>query len=148
MARIRVLNPEFWLDEEIATVSPHARLLYMGLWGICDDNYATFPNKPKWLKIQVFPFEEVDIPRLLDELSSIGKIVSFKSKGEDFWWIKNFLKHQRIDRPSKPKYPRYSKTLDEYSTTTRSEDKIREEELREDKPSLKDYKPDFLKRKI
>lgn len=59
MARNRMLNPEFWLDEEIAKLSPHARLLYMGLWGICDDNYATFPNRVEWIKAQIFPYEIV-----------------------------------------------------------------------------------------
>ena len=60
MARNRMLNPEFWLDEELAKLSPYARLLYMGLWGICDDNYATFPNRPEWVKAQIFPYEKTD----------------------------------------------------------------------------------------
>lgn len=50
MARNRMLNPDFWLDEEIGSLTPFARLLYMGLWGICDDNYATLPDRPEWIK--------------------------------------------------------------------------------------------------
>ena len=130
MARNRMLNPDFWLDEEVSKVSPYARLLYMGLWGICDDNYATFPDRPEWLKLQILPYDSVNTRELLDELSKIGKIVKFSHDGKDYWYLKNFLKHQRIDRPSSPKYPKYRPSLAEYSTSPRPEVKkeIRKEE--------------------
>lgn len=139
MARNRMLNPDFWLDEEVSSVSAHARLLYMGVWGICDDNFATFPDRPEWIKIQVFPYDSVNTRELLDELSSIGKIVKFEHEGKGYWYIKNFFKHQRIDRPSNPKYPKYRGTLADDSTSTRlkgrKEDKISKEGIssKEDK---------------
>ena len=127
-----MLNPEFWLDEEVSTLSPHARLLYMGLWGICDDNHATFPNRPSWIKIQIFPYESVSIPLLLTELEEIGKIFKFTAEDSEWYWIKNFLKHQRVERPSRPKYPKYIKPplpLTESSPTTRSEVKRSKEKI-------------------
>jgi len=120
-----MLNPEFWLDEEIAKLSPHARLLYMGLWGICDDNYATFPNRPEWVRAQVFPYEpEVDINSLLLELETLKKIVKFVNDGKEFWYIKNFLIYQKIDHPSLPKFPPhpdFSRGLTEGSPRARSQ---------------------------
>src|SRR4051812_6770919 len=108
MARKRVIDPSFWIDEEIGKLSAEARLLYIGLWGICDDNYATFPNKLGELKIQIFPYDNVKIDKLLKELADIGKIIPFKDKdGQDYWYLKNLLKWQKIDRPSRAKYPRY-----------------------------------------
>lgn len=121
MARNRMLNPEFWLDEELATLSPTARLLYMGLWGICDDNYATFPDRPSWIRIQVFPYESVSIPPLLVELEGIGKIIKFRANDSDWWFLKNFHKHQRVEKPSKPKYPAFPSKLPDYSPTTPAE---------------------------
>ena len=94
----------------------------MGLWGICDDNYATLPDRPEWIKLQILPYDSVNARDLLDELEKIGKIIKFQADGKPHWFIKNFFKHQRIDRPSKPKYPKYSPSrviLDEPSTTTR-----------------------------
>ena len=44
--RNRMLNSEFWLDEQLAMLPFEARLLYQGLWGLCDDHHATFPNRP------------------------------------------------------------------------------------------------------
>lgn len=131
MARNRMLNPDFWFDEEVASVSFEARLLYMGLWGICDDNYATFPNKPLWIKAQIFPYDKIDTQPLLRELSNIKKIIPFKENGEEYFWIKNFFKHQYINRPSKPKYPEYTKILSEYSVSTPTERKGKEKKRKE-----------------
>lgn len=120
MARNRMLNPDFWIDEEISKLSPHARLLYMGLWGICDDNYATLPNRPDWIKVQIFPYENLDIKNLLKELQEIGKIIIFTFENKEYWWIKNFFKHQRVEKPSRAKYPNYTPTprlLPDYSAT-------------------------------
>lgn len=143
-----MLNPDFWLDEELASLSAYARLLYQGLWGICDDNYATLPNKPGWIKAQVFPYEDVDVKKLLVELSKSGRIILFQHENNEFWYIKNFFKHQRVDRPSKAKYPKYtgkSLTLDEHSTSTRPEDKISKDKIREDKLISGDKPPEVKK---
>lgn len=140
MARKRMIDPEYWLDEELATVSPHARLLYIGLWSICDDNYATLPNRPDWIKVQVFPYESVSTPLLLGELSGIGKILLFEVDGKEYWYIKNFFKFQRVEKPSKPKYPEFSEAksvtsrggVGEESGRAPAEEKRREEKLREE----------------
>ncbi len=124
MARNRMLNPDFWLDEEVAQVSPSARLLYMGLWGICDDNHATVPDRPEWIKLQVLPYDSVNTRELLSELEKIGKIVKFTHENKDYWHIKNFHKHQKVDHPSRSKYPPYPKArrvLSEPSTSPRPE---------------------------
>ena len=141
MARNRMLNPEFWLDEEIAKLKPHTRLLYMGLWNICDDNYATLPNRPDWIKAQVFPYEKINTPQLLGELSGSGKILLFLgSDGQEYWFIKNFFKYQRVEKPSKPKYPEFKPELEikkEQSGSSRGvvvpEEKRREEKIREER---------------
>jgi hypothetical protein len=136
MARQRVLNPEFFLDEELAMVSPHARLLYQGLWGICDDNYATLPNRPLWIKAQVFPYEAVEVAGLLSELEKIGKILLFEAKdGKEYWFVKNFFRYQRVDKPSKAKFPEYSdasrRIVGECSESPPSEEKRSKEKTQE-----------------
>ena len=136
MARNRMLNPEFWLDEEVAKLSAHARLLYMGLWGICDDNYATLPNKAGWIKAQVFPYEDVNVVKLLQELENANKIIRFRYEDNEYWHIKNFFKHQRVEKPSKPKYPEFepqNQVLPDYSPNTPAEEKRREVKISEDK---------------
>lgn len=132
-----MIDPEFFLDEELSSTSAYARLLYIGLWGICDDNYATLPDQPGWIKAQVFPYQEVDVAGCLKELEKIGKIVRFEVDSKPFWFIKNFFKHQRIDKPSGIKYPPYPSStqivIEEDSTSPRSEEKLSKEKRREEK---------------
>ena len=116
MARRRMIDPEFFLDEEISKVTPHARLLYIGLWGIADDNVFTIPNRPEWIKAQIFPYENVDINSLLTELVKLGKLLSFQYDGEEYkagkyYFLKNMHKHQRVEKPSLQKYPSHTTPL-------------------------------------
>ena len=141
MARRRMIDPEFWLDEKLAKVSPHARLLYIGLWNICDDHHATLPNRPEWIKIQVLPYESVSIPQLLKELSDIKVIVLFTFEGEEYWYLKNFFKYQKVEKPSRSKYPEYTNSrvvVGEESVTSRSKDKLSKEKISEGKEMVKE----------
>ncbi|MCG6537019.1 MAG: hypothetical protein L7F78_20515, partial [Syntrophales bacterium LBB04] len=60
MARSRILKPEFWSDEKLATVPREARLTFAGLW-TCSDDYGVTKGHPAWLKAQIFPYD-VDLP--------------------------------------------------------------------------------------
>lgn len=130
-----MLDPNFWLDEELSALPAQTRLLYAGLWGLCDDNYATFPDRPEWVKAQIFPYEKADVAAMLAQLENIKKVLPFESEGKRFWYIKNFFKYQRVDKPSAPKYPRYPQPVGEDSTTTLQllPRKISKEKLSEDK---------------
>lgn len=91
MARTRNIKPAFFLDEELAELSAHARLLYIGLWCIADRN-GVLQDRPKWIKAQVFPHENIDVNELLTVISpwinrySVGDCSYIK--------IVNFLEHQ------------------------------------------------------
>lgn len=107
MARIRTIKPEFFQDEDLATVSELANLLAVGLLGHADDE-GYFRANPALVKSVVFPLREpsVSIHDMLSELSDIGFIKLFKgSDGKDYGLVCNFVKHQRVNRatPSKIK---------------------------------------------
>lgn len=132
--RNRMLNPEFWLDEELASIPFEARLLYQGLWGLCDDHHATFPNRPMWIKAQIFPYDDVDMEYCLSILEKQGKIIKFEVDEQEYFWIKNFQKYQYIKNKSKPKYPQYPNAGEYYPSTTpvqdREEEREREREIK------------------
>ncbi len=46
MARTRLIRPEFFTDELMAAISIPARLVYIGLWTLCDDD-GYFESKPR-----------------------------------------------------------------------------------------------------
>jgi hypothetical protein len=102
MARTRMIKPEFWDDEKLATVSRDARLLFVGLWSNSDD-YGVVKGHPAWLKNRIFPYDEIPLDIFegwLSELAAIRVIVPFLHNGERYCHIRNFRRHQTINRPS------------------------------------------------
>jgi hypothetical protein len=69
MARKRMIDPEFWSDEEIGNWSFPARLFYIGLWNFADDS-GRFKAHNDLLKAQIFPYDKrLDIDKLKKELN-------------------------------------------------------------------------------
>jgi hypothetical protein len=137
MARRRIIDPEFFLDEDIAKLSSHARLLYIGSWTLADDNVFTLPYRPEWIKAQLFPYEKINIEDLIKELIEKDKFIIFEYEGKQYIYIKNMNKHQRIDKPSKQKYPAYSGSptnlLQEESGRAHSKDKLNKDNINKEK---------------
>ena len=107
MPRIRTVKPEFYQDEDLASVSETAFILALGLLNQADDE-GYFKANPLLIKSQVFPLREpsVSIHGALSELSEIGYLELFEgSDGKNYGLIKGFTKHQTINRanPSKIK---------------------------------------------
>lgn len=103
MARKRMIDPEFWSDEEIGKWSFPARLFYIGLWNFADDD-GRFKAADLLLKAQIFPYDKlINIGKLKKELNH--KIQWYEVDNLQYGFIRNFLKHQRIERPTLSKLP-------------------------------------------
>src|SRR6266404_65206 len=110
MARIRTVKPEFWTDSVLTECSRDARLLFIGAWNFADDK-GGLDRSAKQLKGQVFPHEELDVEPLIQELQRVGSLVEYEVDGKKYLHIKNFEKHQVINRPSPPRVPLYDSSL-------------------------------------
>jgi len=102
MARIRTIKPEFWHCSDLAGVSDKAKLLAIGLLNHSDDE-GYFKAHSALIRAAIFPFTEgsLNIHTLFNELSNIGYIALFKAENsKDYGHVVNFLKHQKINRPS------------------------------------------------
>jgi hypothetical protein len=105
MARIRTIKPEFFSDEKLVEVSFGARLLFEGLWVFGDDE-GRLPYSPRRIKMQIFPGDNVDVDALLAELLRVGVVVRYMaSDGAEYMQVKNFGKHQRINKPTPSRIP-------------------------------------------
>lgn len=125
MPRSRMIKPEFWDDEKLCSISLQARLIFIGLWTYSDD-YGVVKGNPIWLKSKILPYDGSlntqeaisedsvsahGIVEWLSELEQIRCIVPFKHNNETFYYIRNFLKHQKVNRPSKARNPQPSKQI-------------------------------------
>ena len=117
MPRNRQIKADFWSDEKIGKLSAKARLFFIATWNFADDSGVCRAN-PVYLKNQIFPYDEaVNVQGLLSECSQQGLIRLLEYNKEQYLEIMNFLKHQKINRPSNF---RYIKDLNKESMTPHS----------------------------
>lgn len=99
MSRIRSTHPGLWTDEAFVTMSPHARLFFMGLWNECDD-MGSFEWAPLKLKMRLAPADNVDGAALLAEIEASGCIMAYEAGGKRFGAVRNFCQYQRPKKPT------------------------------------------------
>jgi hypothetical protein len=105
MARIRTIKPEFWTSEQVAELSPIARLAFIGMWNFCDDQ-GVHPASVKTLKMEVFPGDDLtlrDLEGLVWEIKEQKLIIEYPADGKRYWYVTGWH-HQKIEKPNK-KYP-------------------------------------------
>jgi hypothetical protein len=100
MARIRTVKPELFRHEalyeaEVKTNLP-LRLAYIGLFTACDRE-GRFKWKPRALKLDVLPYDQVDFSRVLDALVTHGFIVKYQFEDDEFGCIPTWSQHQVIN---------------------------------------------------
>lgn len=113
MARQRMIKPDFFDSESLADCDIQARLLFIGLWVIADDN-GNLKLQPRRIGKQVFPYDDFtdeDISGMLAQLESVGCIKCYESGGEEYVNIVNFCVYQTIRKPSKTSIPEPSEKV-------------------------------------
>jgi hypothetical protein len=99
MARIRSVHPGLFKDEAFMELSMAARVLVIGIWTLADD-HGVFEWKPRLIRAEIFPGENVEIEPLLDELMAQHCIQRFNDSGRTYAVIRNFCLYQRPRMPS------------------------------------------------
>ena len=93
MARARNIKPGFFKNDVLVEMSFSTRLLFIGLWCIADRE-GRFEDRPKKIKMELFPMDDVDVDAALNELASGGFLVRYEVDGKRYVQIYNFAKHQ------------------------------------------------------
>ncbi len=136
MARKRMIDPDFWIDEKLGQCTRDERLLFMGLISNADDEGKGRAN-PKLIKSAVFPYDDdisaESVGKMMGELAEKGIAMIYEADGQEFYWLPNFLKHQKINRPAPSKIPdceNSSKFNEDSSKSNEDSQKIDEDSLR------------------
>ena len=101
MARVRTVKPSFFkdaglYDAEAASGLP-LRLAYEGLW--CQaDRAGRFEWKPRELKLDILPYDDLDFAAVLDALADAGFIVRYEVEGRIYGLIPNLNRHQHFHK--------------------------------------------------
>ena len=127
MARKRMIDPNIWQSEDFSKLSTLAKLVFIGLFSLADDEGRGRSN-PVYLKSNLFPYEEgirsADIDKTLSEISSNMSVIFYSCDGSNYYSLYNWNTWQKIDKPSKSKIPEYDektmqKIFDDNSTNVR-----------------------------
>ena len=93
MARSRNIKPSFFMNEDIIELPYEARLLFIGLWTLADRE-GRLENRPKKIKMSLFPADDINVAEQLENISKFGFIELYNADGTDVIHIVNFVKHQ------------------------------------------------------
>lgn len=104
MPRARNIKPSFFKNEILIELPFEARLLFIGLWTLAD-RAGRLEDRPKRIKMEIFPADNLDIESLLSQLNKAGFIIRYRPAPCEhhtgmvldkiaYIQIVNFVKHQ------------------------------------------------------
>lgn len=120
MARARNIKPGFFRNAQLVELAFDRRLLFAGLWTLADRE-GRLEDRPKQIKMEIFPADNVDVDKALNDLAEAELILRYAAGGKRYIQIVSFLKHQHphhmeapstIPKPETEPAVQESKTLD------------------------------------
>lgn len=129
MARKRMIDPSIWINEDFGTLTNLAKLVFIGLFSIADDE-GRGKASPAYIKAVLFPYNDdlrvADIEKALSEISSKMSVIFYSCDENKYYTLTSWNKWQKIDKPSESSIPAYEEEnkdirllFDEHSTNTR-----------------------------
>lgn len=91
--RSRNIKPGFFQNEDLVELPPETRLLFIGLWLMADRD-GRLEDRPRKIKMQVFPADSWDVDQMLDGLSGKGLILRYEVDSKRYISIPAWHKHQ------------------------------------------------------
>lgn len=129
MPRIRSIKPEMWESEKVGRLAPVARLTFIGLISLADDEgRGRGDAEHLWNRLHGY-YGGLDAPSTLSRLrrdgavtprirslkvwwtcvlrslAQAGLVVFYRVDGCSYYWLQGFCEHQKVDKPSKSKLP-------------------------------------------
>ena len=100
MSRIRTVKPELFKHEDLFNAEINSqlplRLAFIGLLTCCDRE-GRIKWRPRRLKLDMLPYDNVDSVQVLDALAKHGFIKKYEHQGEWYGYIPSWTKHQQIN---------------------------------------------------
>jgi hypothetical protein len=121
MARIRTIKPELPHSESMGRVSRDARLLFVMLFTIVDDE-GRARAATRMLTSLLFPYDDdanAQLAEWLSELERENCVELYEVDGNAYLRIANWSAHQQINKPSRSRLPAPPAKLDELSASPR-----------------------------
>ena len=93
MARSRNIKPGFFVNEDLVELPYEVRLLFIGLWCLADRE-GRLENRPKKIKMALFPADDIDMHGALLGLAQCKLITMYSVDSIDYIHVTEFNTHQ------------------------------------------------------
>lgn len=93
MARARSIKPGFFSNEDLLELPFEYRILFAGLWTLAD-RAGRLEDRPKKIKLNVFPGDDVDVEAGLTALAKYNFILRYEAAGTKYIQVVAWSKHQ------------------------------------------------------
>lgn len=111
MARTRYLKPDFFIDPDLGELSYVHRLVFAGLWCYAD-KAGRLEYEPKKLKIQIMPYDKIDMVGILADLTLKPFLFIYEIENKYYIQIINWEIHQMPHHTEKNSvFPAYNGDL-------------------------------------
>lgn len=102
MSRTRLIRPTFFKHAELYDAERETglplRVAFAGLWTVADKPDGRFAWKPRDIKVDVCPHDELDFAVVLDALHRHGFVGRYVVDGKHYGHIPSFPKHQTFHK--------------------------------------------------
>lgn len=89
-----MLSPNLFTDAKMKLLEPIEILVFQALW--CHaDRVGVLRDKPEDLSVQVLPWLNLDMDRILARLVEVGLVLRYSSDRGSMLWVPKFLEHQK-----------------------------------------------------
>lgn len=104
--RIRTIKPELLEDEKTAGLEHDEWRVFVSLFLVADD-YGNCRAAPEFLEGQTMWGKKPsrDFREILARLSDVSLVILYRVRGQAYLHITNWEKHQKVDKPGKPRVP-------------------------------------------
>lgn len=93
MARSRNIKPGFFTNDVLGELPALTRLLFAGMWTICD-RAGRLEDRPKKIRAEVLPYDDCDPEAMLQDLEKHGFILRYEAGGMRAIQVLAWDKHQ------------------------------------------------------
>lgn len=93
MARSRNIKPGFFTNDALGDLPALTRLLFAGIWTICDRE-GRLEDRPKKIRAEVLPYDQCDADAMLQSLHDAGFIKRYAAGGKSVIQVLAWAEHQ------------------------------------------------------
>jgi len=102
-----MIDPNFWISEDVAKLSHDERLLFIGLFSIADD-YGKGKGNPSYIRASIYPYEDIPLKKIEEwcvNISRVTNICFYRVDDKTYYKFMGWDRWQTVSHPTPSSIP-------------------------------------------